>query len=139
MCEKLNCSKIKFSAKTTFSLSVFIKNKSGCTATTSINIEVVEVEHVYFPSVFTPDSDITSGYYLSYKPSIERVELAQIYDRWVNLLYEGNNFDPISNSFNWDGTFKGKLVDSGVYVVVVKYKLLNGESYSEAQTLTLVR
>lgn len=135
----INCSEIQFNARNSISLSVLIKNKSGCTATTSVKIEVVEVEHVYFPSIFTPNSENSSGFYLSYKPSIDKVVFAQIYDRWGNLLYEHTNYDPIATNFNWDGTFRGQLVDSGVYVVVVKYKLLSGDSFTEAQTLTLIR
>lgn len=69
---------------------------------------------IYFPNAFSPDDDGRNDVFL---PGLSgegwlsfRME---IFDRWGNLLFTSD--DPARG---WDGTFRGKACEPGVYVYV---------------------
>jgi gliding motility-associated-like protein len=45
-----------------------------------------------------------------------------IFDRWGNLMFVRENFEPNIPSNGWDGTFNGMRVEQGVYVYKVEYE-----------------
>lgn len=59
----------------------------------------------------------------------------QIFDRWGEMVYRANAGEPIS----WDGTFRGKKTQTGVYVYVIEYKNADGESRTIKGDITVVR
>ena len=74
----------------------------------------------YIPNVFTPNND---GQNDEFKPMatcpVENYQL-QIFDRWGN-----RGFETTDVSIGWDGTFRGSVVATGVYVWRVQYEGLN--------------
>jgi len=40
----------------------------------------------------------------------------KILNRWGQLIFESNDAE-----YGWDGTFKGKIQEMGVYLFVIKY------------------
>ena len=74
----------------------------------------------FLPTAFTPNND---GLNDRYKPLIYDVgEMKyQIFDRWGELLYEGNEKDE-----GWDGTYKGEMVQLGNYLIHVTYSYTSG-------------
>lgn len=84
--------------------------------TDSIEVSFREINCRFFlPTAFTPNND---GLNDRYKPLIYEVgEMKyQIFDRWGELIYEGNEKDE-----GWDGTFGEELVPLGNYLVHVTY------------------
>ena len=78
----------------------------------------------YMPNTFTPDGDefnqtfqpiFTSGY----DPQDFKL---LIFDRWGEVIWESNDA-----AIGWDGTFNGKLVQSGTYVWKVEFKVLEND------------
>ncbi len=65
------------------------------------------------PNVFTPNGD---GYndIFEYKNQEQWEFETQIFGRWGNLVFDN------SNSENWDGTYQGERVSSGVYFYIIK-------------------
>jgi gliding motility-associated-like protein len=64
----------------------------------------------YIPSAFTPDEDGINETFFGTGEAI-RIYNMKISDRWGELLFESNEPD-----FHWDGTYKGKPVEAGLYV-----------------------
>jgi gliding motility-associated-like protein len=84
--------------------------------TDSIEVSFRDINCRFFlPTAFTPNND---GLNDRYKPLIYEVgEMKyQIFDRWGELIYEGNEKDE-----GWDGTFGEELVPLGNYLVHVTY------------------
>ena len=50
----------------------------------------------------------------------------RIFGRWGELIYESSNFDIGDVSKGWDGTFRGKLANQGVYVYVIEMQFRSG-------------
>jgi gliding motility-associated-like protein len=72
---------------------------------------------VWIPNAFSPNNDAHNNVFkIESVCPIYDFEL-KIYSSWGELVYETN--DPM---FNWDGTYKGKILPLGVYMYMVKYR-----------------
>ena len=47
----------------------------------------------------------------------------QIFNRWGQLICDYDN--PNIQNFKWDGTFRGREQQIGVYVYIIKYRVKN--------------
>ena len=86
-----------------------VTNEFGCKDTASSQL-FIEPFTVYAPNAFTPDGDEFNN---TFQPEVYlNVESwhMQIYNRWGQVIWE--NFD---KEVGWDGTFNGKLVETGLY------------------------
>ena len=93
-----------------YPVKLAITNAGGCVDTIIKTIEVVGVNHVYFPNAFTPDDDGINDHFKAYGPENALVEL-QVFNRWGDLVWRTSNL-----AESWDGTFRGSPAMSGVYV-----------------------
>lgn len=62
-----------------------------------------------------------------------RPYLLQIYNRWGQLLFESGDANQ-----GWDGSYNGRLVQPGVYVYLLNYEDVSGQSQSIRGTVTVV-
>ena len=49
------------------------------------------------------------------------------------------NFSPGDEMFGWDGTWRGKEADSGVYVFLAEVKFIDGKTEMFKGDVTLIR
>ena len=72
---------------------------------------------LYLPTAFSPNEDEQNDTFLAYPASGLEWQSFQlrVFDRWGNQLFESN--DPARG---WDGTFKGTLMNTGLYVYHLK-------------------
>ena len=111
--------------------SVTLFNSCG---TVFDQVEVKDVAcNIDFPTAFTPNNDgkndrfhILNGY------DLKNFHLV-VYNRWGQIVFESR--DP---SANWNGSFRGTLQDSGVYIWYCTYTKDNA-TYSRKGTVTLIR
>ncbi|HFC01195.1 MAG TPA: gliding motility-associated C-terminal domain-containing protein, partial [Phaeodactylibacter sp.] len=73
---------------------------------------------VIFPNVFSPNGDGWNEKFNTVSPCLFTKYNMKIFSRWGELLFETN--DPAMDA-GWDGTFKGKDVQVGVFIYVVEY------------------
>ena len=87
-----------------------------------------------FPNAFSPNGDGINDIYKA-KDYQSLVEFhAYIFNRWGQKLYEWT--DPADG---WDGTYHGKDVKDGVYLVLVKAKGADGRTYHIRRDVNLLR
>lgn len=89
---------------------------------------------VHVPNAFSPNYDGLNDnlqYFVGY--DIDRFKLL-IIDRWGEIV-----FSTSSTTEYWDGTFKGKLVNSGIYTYVVEYTTTEGIYKKESGNITVIR
>ena len=74
---------------------------------------------LYMPSAFTPNGDGKNDVFkaLDGKNVIEFN--LQVYNRWGELVFSSKDINK-----GWDGRYKNKLQDSGVYVWIVNYRTI---------------
>jgi gliding motility-associated-like protein len=106
----------EFSGSGIFPVTVVMTNVWGCTDTLTKAVEVIEDFTMYIPNAFTPNGDGLNDIFqpkgMGWKP--DQYEFL-IYDRWGNLIFKTNDYQK-----GWDGTIKGNLCPSDVYVYKIR-------------------
>ncbi|MDF1694532.1 MAG: gliding motility-associated C-terminal domain-containing protein [Saprospiraceae bacterium] len=123
---------------TTYTITVVDEN--GCTASDEILLLVNTIREVYFPNVFSPNGDDTNDFFNIFGgPGVEGIEFLKIYDRWGNLMYDGQ--PTINDRFQgWDGFFNGKPVNPGVYAWMADIRFIDdGTIINYSGDVTVVR
>ena len=75
---------------------------------------------LFMANAFSPGNDLVNGVFMPRGRNIT-VQLFQIYNRWGELVFETN-----ANDVGWDGSYKGELVQEGLYIWKLFYTTLNG-------------
>jgi gliding motility-associated-like protein len=81
-----------------------------------IVIEECEVCTVYAPNAFSPNDDGFNDKFLPLSDCLLDQFTMRIFNRWGALVYETNN-----PAAGWDGRFKNKNLEPGVYVWQMEY------------------
>lgn len=107
-------------------LMVMIEDTSGCFAMDSILIAVSKDFPFYIPNAFAPQSANAPN--AIFRPfvtnKVKVINFFRIFNRWGDLVYERTNFPIGDTSAGWDGTFNGKLLNSGVFLFFLEANLL---------------
>jgi gliding motility-associated-like protein len=88
---------------------------------------------VFIPNTFTPNGDGQNDLFMVKGLKIDEVYFA-IYNRWGEKVFETNDL-----SKGWDGRYKGKQVDVGVFGWYLRVKCINGEETFRKGNVTLIR
>lgn len=116
---------------------VQVTDEHGCTAADSLTVREVCPTRYYIPNAFSPNDDGENDYFEVYGRDIISLHLS-VYDRWGNHLFGSSDVNA-----RWDGTFRGKTVNPGVYTWVAQIEgyRKDGEVFRkvEAGSVTVVR
>jgi len=100
-------------------LNVFV---DGCSSTV-----------VWAPNTFTPNGDENNNTWMPIGVNYQ-YPYYFIINRWGNIIFESYDFN-----LGWDGTYKGKMCQDGVYFYSINWKDLKGEFYQKHGHITLLR
>ena len=89
---------------------------------------------LWVPNVFSPNNDFLNDVLFVRGATTALNFNFMVFNRWGEVIFETD--DPYSG---WDGTFRNKPMNNGVYVYMVKATLLNGEDVSLNGTITLIK
>ena len=104
-----------------------VTDANGCIGSDNILIDVDKNRNVFLPNVFSPDGNGINDEFRPFAgPGVQRINTMQIFDRWGKLMYMAEDFSPNDRSMAWDGRFKNKKVNPGVYVYLVEVTFLDG-------------
>jgi gliding motility-associated-like protein len=99
-------------------ISLIVNRGFSCEDSTIQNITIDEYPetHFYIPNTFTPNDDgLNEEFKIFGLGYCDQYDLF-IYNRWGELIFETNDTGP-----NWNGFYKNKKVESGVYSYVIKF------------------
>jgi len=117
---------------------VTVKNSPGCSQIDSVVITVKRScgdSSIVLPNIFTPNGDNQNDiYYVKTDSECIRSMNFQIYDRWGTMVFESS--DP---GIGWDGKYKGKELDAGVFMYWLKITDTIGNTTSKEGNLFLVK
>ncbi len=113
--------------QTTFTVTVF---KNGCKASDSITVFVDLGEgQVYVPTAFSPNDDGVNDLFKIYTgTSVKQVKTFFVFDRWGELVYKHQNFDPKDKAQGWNGKFEGKPMNPAVFVWFAEVEFVDGST-----------
>ena len=125
---------------TTTLYSLTVSTGSGCTASDDILVAVNDDVGIYHPNAFSPNNDgFNDVFTLFAGDQVTTISRLMVFGRWGQKIYEGSNFPLNDVKFGWDGTYKGQLMDAGVYVFYAEIILANGGVVKQEGEVLLVR
>jgi gliding motility-associated-like protein len=87
---------------------------------------------IWIPNVFSPNGDGENDSFIISGSGIEFYELI-IFNRWGGKIFESINLDHV-----WDGSYRGKQVPDGVYMVIVRYRFMGQQENRYYGTVTVL-
>jgi gliding motility-associated-like protein len=116
---------------------------NNCGSSDTVTVFVDDKISLYLPDVFSPNGDGDNDHVFVQGKGIKVVEKFIIYDRWGLKVFENIDFpvlaDEEANTLQgWDGTYKGALLNPGVFVYYVKVIFMDDSSQEENGDFTLV-
>ncbi len=90
-------------------------------------------DQIYIPNAFSPNGDGTNDVLLVYGYTIQSLRF-MVFNQWGEKIFESNN-----QSTGWNGTYKGKIQPSGVYMYVCQITLRDGATMVKKGSINLVR
>jgi len=88
----------------------------------------------HLPNAFSPNGDLNNDwltFFVGY--DVESFDL-KIFDRWGNLVFQSQ-----SAGTYWDGYYKGKLLNTGIYSYTLDYTLTDVGVTKKTGNITLIR
>lgn len=126
----------------TQSVQVTAWDQNGCEASAVFLLSLLEEDfpRVYIPTSFSPNFDgINDLFTIHANAQVQVINSMAIYDRWGTALYYREQIPVNDSSEGWDGTYRGKLMDPGVYVYAIEVLLVNGNTRLYKGDVTLIR
>ena len=130
-----NTNTITVSPTENTSYEVTVTDAAGCSDVASVNIAVNEPEKYYIsvPNIFSPNDDQKNDFIFVHGSGIKEFRLV-IYDRWGEKV-----FTTKEKTIGWDGTYRGKPLNSGVFVYFLEATFNDASVFKEKGNITLLR
>jgi gliding motility-associated-like protein len=113
-------------------VQLIVKNAGPCFDTLDYNICVSD-QLFFIADIFSPNGDGMNDILYVRSSEVEKIDF-YVFDRWGKVIFESND---VANG--WDGTYKGKDMEAGIYFYSVKLYLETGEILLEKGDITLKR
>lgn len=108
-------------------------NSPYCKMQDTIVVNVDFLCDFFIPNAFSPNNDGHNDMVNIHGFCISTYNL-QIFNRWGEKVFETSN---LTNS--WDGSFRGKPMDTGVFMYKVEGVTLDGKAFNLKGNITLIR
>lgn len=106
----------------------------GCSLSDTVSVTVNNIFNLWVPNAFSPNSDGSNDEIGLSPKGIKDINIFRIYNRWGQKVFETNNLNE-----KWDGTFKGKPQELGVYVYYAVGITYLDELFKDKGNITLIR
>jgi gliding motility-associated-like protein len=128
-----NTENITVSPTSTTTYSITVTDFDGALIIHEIIVKVGDCGTISIPNAFTPNADGTNDVFKASGNDITNFSML-IFSRTSQIVFESHEIGK-----GWDGIFKGKMAEPGVFVYQVKYTDSLGKSHTVNGHLTLLR
>jgi gliding motility-associated-like protein len=124
----------------TTAYSVSVTSADGCADRDSVTVQVTTDHKLYIPNIFSPNGDgINDVVMISADEGVREITSFSIFDRWGNLLFTADHFQPNDPTVSWDGKLHGEAMNPGVFTYRVIIVYVTGETEVRYGDVTLIR
>ena len=127
------CSPIMVSPGATTIYTVIATDTNNCLIQASIKVNVNIPTQTFIPNAFSPNGDGHNDVFMVYAEGVYRINL-KVFDRWGEVVFESED-----QNQGWDGRYRGKPENSGVFVYEVQITYLTGSTQNFSGSVTLLR
>ncbi len=136
----INCPDPMVRPLETVTYHVTVTDENGCTDTDEINIFVNKPRDVFIPNVFSPNNDGQNDLFMIFGGrDVQKVNSFIVFNRWGEAMFEAYNFQPNAPAFGWNGTHRGREMNTGVYVFLAEIEFIDGEVVMFKGDVSLIR
>ena len=113
----------------------YLTSQYGCDSVMVLNLLVNAEADLYVPNTITPQGNIAKNKKFYLIPSNEKLVIDDvfIYNRWGELIFRSQN-----NTEAWDGKYKDKLCQQGVYTYLILYHTTNSSDIRRSKKGTVL-
>lgn len=130
----------RISPSETMAFTVVVHDEFGCQGSDNILITVAKPIPVFIPDAFSPNGDGQNDVLMIFAgDGVRSVAVFNIFDRWGNLVFGRQQFQPNDPAFGWDGNFDGRPMNAAVYVYFVEVELEDGVVIQMKGDIVLMR
>ena len=120
-------------------LTLTVQNKYGCTAVDSLYIVTFcKNAQVFVANAFTPDGDNINDILIVRGTGIS-VKSFRVFNRWGNVVFEKQHFQPNDPKYGWNGKVNGVPATPDVYVYIAEVACDNGTVYFHKGNTTILK
>jgi gliding motility-associated-like protein len=99
-----------------------------CSTMDSINVVVNKVRNLFIPNIFSPNGDgVNDLFFINANKSVSLIKNMKVFNRWGAVVFEGNDLLPNASNAGWNGFYRGKPANPGIYVWTAQVEYLDGE------------
>jgi gliding motility-associated-like protein len=115
-------------------VTLLVRARGGCQDATSQAVTGKALpDDIFIPNAFTPNGDGVNDVLKVYGYTIREMQF-MVFNQWGEKI-----FDSRSQTVAWDGTYKGKIQPSGVYMYVCRMVLNDGTIVNRKGSINLIR
>jgi gliding motility-associated-like protein len=128
------------SPKQTTVYTVDVLNQGGCASSDKITLFVFcDNANLFMPNTFSPNGDGSNDYFYPRGRGLFSVKSLRIFNRWGEVIFQRDSFNPNEELKGWDGTHKGKPASQDVYVYSIEVICENKSILTYGGNVALVR
>lgn len=113
--------------------TVTITDVNGCTAKDNVRVFVNFIEAIGVPDAFSPNNDGLNDVLYVQGLALEELSFT-IYNKYGEKVFE-----TFTQDIGWDGKFRGRDENPGVFTWVLEYQYTNGNTGRRKGNVTLIR
>jgi gliding motility-associated-like protein len=115
---------------TVYTFSV-IDPATTCSASDSLAVTVIRNYDIWVPTAFSPNGDSNNDFFFVRGNNVKEFSI-RIFDKWGAQLYESANL-----AEGWNGEFKNKKINTGVFVYILDFTLNDGTAGSRKGNISV--
>lgn len=134
-----NCLTPSLAPVVTTTVQLDVQGYGECAAAGLYYIIVAGDAQVFIPNVIAPESTDNFSFTVYGDERVVRIRSLQVYDRWGGQMALIQDFVPNDPAQGWDGTYRGKVVQPGVYVYWAEVEFSDGSTEVFEGDVTVLR
>lgn len=116
---------------------ILLTSQAGCDSLVTLNLDFYKI---FTPTAFSPNDDGVNDYFsILGEEDLVEIKSLEIFDKWGNRHYFGQNLLPNQPSSGWDGKIGGVIGATGVYVYTAVLIMNDGQERRFSGSVSLIR
>ncbi|MFT4663233.1 MAG: gliding motility-associated-like protein [Gammaproteobacteria bacterium] len=134
----VGCTEIEVSPDDEMIYYLSAENGLGCSSVDQVLLRVDDEcndSALEIPNIISPNGDGFNDEFEIRAEGVREANLLRIYNRWGELIFESTDLA----GDRWDGTFRGKPLNPGVYVYYIEGVCLNDDPFTKTGNVTVLK